>query len=73
MIGRVIVGLGVGVASMIVPIYISEISPSSIRGKLIAVNETMIATGLFVASCFAFALGTNWRLMLGLAAVPSIT
>ena len=72
MIGRVIVGLGVGVASMIVPIYISEISPTEIRGKLVAVNNTMVTVGLFVASCFAFALGTNWRLMLGLGAIPSI-
>jgi MFS transporter, SP family, solute carrier family 2 (myo-inositol transporter), member 13 len=71
MIGRVIVGLGVGVASMIVPVYISEVTPTELRGKMVAVNVFTITAGQLIASGIAFALGEKWRLMLGIAAIPS--
>jgi SP family myo-inositol transporter-like MFS transporter 13 len=45
MVGRVIVGLGVGVASMIVPVYISEVTPTELRGKMVAVNNFTITAG----------------------------
>ena len=38
MIGRFVVGIGVGVASQIVPLYLSEVAPVEIRGKLVAFN-----------------------------------
>jgi MFS transporter, SP family, solute carrier family 2 (myo-inositol transporter), member 13 len=57
MIGRVIVGLGVGVASMIVPVYISEVTPTELRGKMVAVNNFTITAGQLIASGIAFALG----------------
>jgi MFS family permease len=38
MIGRVIIGLGIGIAAMIVPVYIAEISPTELRGKMVAIN-----------------------------------
>jgi len=72
MIGRFLVGFGVGVASMIVPLYISEIAPVHIRGFLVSINNFMITFGQVIASCLAFACGSNWRLMLGIAAVPSV-
>ncbi len=46
---RVIGGLAVGAASMIVPAYISEIAPASIRGRLASLQQLMIVTGLFIA------------------------
>ena len=71
MVGRAIVGIGVGVASMIVPVYISELTPTEIRGHMVAVNNFTITAGQLIASGIAFALGTNWRWMLGIAAIPS--
>ena len=45
MIGRVIVGIGVGVAAQIVPLYLAEVSPQEIRGMLISFNVAMITIG----------------------------
>lgn len=42
MLGRVIVGLGVGMAAQIVPLYLSEVAPIEIRGKVIAFNNAMV-------------------------------
>ena len=70
-IGRIIVGLGVGLSSLIVPVYLSEISPKKVRGTVVAFDICLICTGQFVASCLGYYLGTNWRLMLGVGAVPS--
>ena len=48
-IGRVIVGLGVGMASMTSPLYISEASPARIRGALVSTNGLLITGGQFLA------------------------
>lgn len=45
MVGRIVVGIGVGIAAMIVPIYIAEISPTEIRGKIVAFNTFIIIFG----------------------------
>ena len=42
MIGRLIIGFGVGIASQIVPLYLSEVAPVEIRGKLVAFNVATI-------------------------------
>ena len=47
--GRFVTGLGVGVASMVVPIYISEIAPRFFRGQLVTVNVLMITGGQVIA------------------------
>ena len=72
MIGRLVVGLGVGIASLVVPVYLSEICPVEVRGTVVAVDVMIITAGQFISSILAFALGTNWRVMLGLAGVPSL-
>ena len=71
MLGRVFVGLGVGVAAQIVPLYLSEIAPTEIRGKLIAMNTAMITVGQLISVIFVLFLIPDWRMMLGIAAVPS--
>jgi len=75
LVGRAIVGAGIGIASMTAPIYIAEISPADIRGKLVTFNNVMITFGQFVASCIDGAFSRDkdngWRFMLGLAAVPA--
>lgn len=48
-IGRIVVGLGVGMASMTAPLYISESSPARIRGALVSTNGLLITGGQFVA------------------------
>ena len=45
MVGRFIVGLGVGAASMVVPVYLSEVSPTEVRGTVVAVNVAVITAG----------------------------
>ncbi|KAI3794876.1 hypothetical protein L1987_37516 [Smallanthus sonchifolius] len=73
--GRLLVGLGVGIASVTAPMYIAEASPSEIRGGLVSTNVLMITGGQFLSYLvnlgFTQVRGT-WRWMLGIAAVPAI-
>jgi SP family sugar:H+ symporter-like MFS transporter len=71
---RVIIGLGVGSAALVVPLYLSEIAPTEIRGAISSLNQLMIVSGILVAFIVNAILASsgNWRLMLGLAAVPSL-
>ncbi|XP_027341501.1 probable inositol transporter 2 isoform X1 [Abrus precatorius] len=74
-VGRVFVGLGVGMASMASPLYISEASPTRVRGALVSLNSFLITGGQFLSYlinlAFTKAPGT-WRWMLGVAAAPAI-
>uniref|UniRef100_A0A5B7AQD8 Putative inositol transporter 4-like n=1 Tax=Davidia involucrata TaxID=16924 RepID=A0A5B7AQD8_DAVIN len=74
-VGRIFVGLGVGMASMTSPLYISESSPARIRGALVSTNNLLITGGQFLSYlinlAFTKAPGT-WRWMLGVAGVPAI-
>ncbi|KAK4434839.1 Inositol transporter 4 [Sesamum alatum] len=74
-LGRISVGLGVGMASMTSPLYISEVSPARIRGALVSTNGLLITGGQFSAYLINLAFtktpGT-WRWMLGVAGVPAI-
>ncbi len=71
---RFIIGLAVGSAALVVPLYLSEIAPTEIRGAIASLNQLMIVGGILVAFIVNAALASsgNWRLMLGLAAVPSL-
>uniref|UniRef100_J3LZI2 Major facilitator superfamily (MFS) profile domain-containing protein n=1 Tax=Oryza brachyantha TaxID=4533 RepID=J3LZI2_ORYBR len=74
-VGRIFVGLGVGMASMTAPLYISEASPARIRGALVSTNGLLITGGQFMAYlinlAFTKVTGT-WRWMLGIAGVPAL-
>lgn len=48
-LGRILVGLGVGMASMTAPLYISEASPRRIRGALVSTNALLITGGQFLS------------------------
>jgi sugar porter (SP) family MFS transporter len=70
---RFIIGLAVGSAALVVPLYLSEIAPTEVRGAITSLNQLMIVSGIlaaFVVNAILASSG-NWRLMLGLAAVPS--
>lgn len=71
---RVVLGLAVGAASVIVPLYISEMAPAHVRGRLVTVNQLMIVTGQLIAYLVNAGLATSgaWRWMLGLAVVPAV-
>lgn len=76
LVGRLIVGVGIGFASMSVPVYISESAPSHLRGVLVSSNVLVITFGQFVASCvcgaFSYVKPDGWKYMLGLAGVPAV-
>lgn len=71
---RVIIGLAVGSAALVVPLYLAEIAPAKVRGAVTGLNQLMIVGGILAAYVVNAILASsqNWRLMLGLAAVPSV-
>ncbi|WP_132909453.1 sugar porter family MFS transporter [Sphingomonas sp. BK235] len=83
---RIIGGLGVGAASVISPVYISEVTPAAVRGRLSSVQQVMIITGLTGAFVANFALAryaggstadfwfgfAAWRWMFWLQAIPAL-
>nr|TKW31734.1 hypothetical protein SEVIR_2G125200v2 [Setaria viridis] len=74
-IGRVLVGLGVGMASMTSPLYISEASPARIRGALVSTNGLLITAGQFLSYLINLAftkVSGTWRWMLGVAGLPAL-
>lgn len=75
LIGRLLAGIGIGISSAVVPLYISEISPTEIRGALGSVNQLFICIGILAALVAGLPLAGNplwWRTMFGIAIVPSI-
>lgn len=69
--GRVVVGVGVGVGSLVVPLYISELAPASHRGRLVVISVLCITCGQLGAYAAGLLLGERWRWILGLGAVPA--
>jgi len=72
---RFMIGLAIGVASYVAPLYISEISPADVRGALVSLNQLMITCGIVVSYLvdYALTLGRDeWRWMFGLGAVPAV-
>ena len=71
---RFVIGLAVGCAALVVPLYLSEIAPTRLRGAIGSLNQLMIVGGILVAFIVnaILASSADWRLMLGLAAVPSL-
>ncbi|KAJ2780628.1 hypothetical protein GGI15_003478 [Coemansia interrupta] len=72
--GRVVVGLAVGAASMVVPIYIGELAPKEFRGRLVTLNVLAITGGQLIAYLLAWALTdvhNGWRWMFAISAFPA--
>ncbi|KAL6520110.1 hypothetical protein OROHE_017253 [Orobanche hederae] len=73
-VGRLLSGFGIGLSSAIVPLYISEIAPTEIRGTLGSVNQLFICIGILAALVAGLPLARNplwWRTMFGVAVIPS--
>ena len=73
--GRLVVGVGIGVASFAAPLYISEIAPAKVRGALVSLNQLMITIGIVVSyltdDLFA-GLDQGWRYMFLMGAIPAL-
>lgn len=73
---RIIGGLAVGGASVLAPIYIAEVSPAQVRGRMVSLNQLTIVIGIAMAyfsNYFLLAIGENaWRWMFAAEAVPSL-
>jgi sugar porter (SP) family MFS transporter len=72
--GRLLVGLGIGVSSMLAPLYLAETAPAESRGAMVSLNQLMITSGILVSYLigYAFAASGGWRWMLGLGALPGV-
>jgi len=75
-LGRLAGGLAIGLASVLTPVYISEIAPARNRGTLVSMNQMAIVVGILIAYLvnWSFAgLGhSSWRWMLGVAVIPAL-
>ena len=78
-IGRIIGGLGVGIAILVAPVYIAEIAPAKKRGWLVSFNQLLIVIGLSAAYFSNYFILksvpdplTNWRWMLGVEIIPAV-
>lgn len=75
-IARIIGGFAVGAASMVSPMYIAEVSPSNVRGRMVALNQLGITFGILVSYLINYLLRslgeTNWRWMFATGALPSV-
>lgn len=72
---RFIGGIGVGISSIAVPAYISEIAPAKYRGRLVAIYQFQIVFGILIAFLSNYLLSGisdfDWRIMLGVEAIPA--
>ena len=72
---RFMAGIGVGMASMLSPMYIAEISPAPLRGRMVAINQLTIVTGILVTNLVNYTMRNMgedaWRWMFGLGVIPS--
>lgn len=73
-IARFVIGIGVGVASVVVPLYLTELAPKDARGRLTSLMQLLVTIGIFVAYLTDYALSDSsaWRWMLGLGALPAV-
>ena len=79
---RLLGGIGVGAASMCSPMYIAEISPARIRGRMVSLNQLAIVFGMlavYFVNYYIASLGdeawnvqTGWRWMFGSEAIPAL-
>jgi len=72
---RFAAGIGVGMASMLCPMYIAEISPAAVRGRNVAINQLTVVLGILITNLCNYFLADSgsdaWRWMFGLGVIPS--
>jgi sugar porter (SP) family MFS transporter len=74
-VARFIAGTAIGVASVLAPLYIAEVSPAAIRGRLVTLNQMAIVTGILLSYFVSWLLSglgpSSWRWMFASAGIPS--
>lgn len=74
-VGRLLVGVAVGVAAQCVPVYLSEISPANTRGLVLSLNTLAITGGQLISYVVSLSMQNvqhAWRYLFGLAALPAL-
>lgn len=74
-VGRLVMGFGVGIGSLISPLFISEIAPKMIRGRLTVINSLWLTGGQLIAyGCGAglYHVHNGWRILVGLSLIPTV-
>jgi sugar porter (SP) family MFS transporter len=73
LVARLLLGLTIGVSVVVVPVFVAESAPARARGSLLAGYQVATVSGIIVGylACYLLADSGNWRLMLGLAALPA--
>ena len=73
---RFCAGIGVGMASMLAPMYIAEVSPPQVRGRLVSLYQLTIVLGILITSIVNYSLRNHgvdaWRWMFGMGVIPSV-
>lgn len=74
LVARFILGLAVGGASAQVPVYLGEIAPANIRGRILSLNQLLITIGILCSYLIdlAFSHSGNWRAMFAFGAIPAL-
>lgn len=73
-VGRILIGAAIGVASFMVPLYISEVAPADARGGMVSLNQLAVTLGILISYGvnYAFAADENWRAMFFVGVVPGL-
>ena len=75
MVARTILGVAIGTASMLTPLYLSEMAPAEKRGMIVSLNQFCITLGILLSYLVDYSFANvdgTWRWMLGVGAVPGI-
>jgi SP family galactose:H+ symporter-like MFS transporter len=74
---RILIGIAIGITSYVVPMYISEISPTRVRGALVTLNQLMITIGILISYITDYCLSNDansgsWKMMFLVGVVPAL-
>ena len=71
-LARVVLGFAVGGATQTVPMYVAEMAPAGIRGRLVLCFQLAIGVGIVIATLVGASESVDWRISIGSAAVPAL-
>jgi MFS transporter, SP family, galactose:H+ symporter len=73
LVGRILMGIAIGIASFVVPLYISEMSPPQIPGTMTSINQLAVVSGILLSYVidYVFSSSANWRAMFAFGLIPS--